>query len=61
MDESAEVETGSGIVVSAAAVAAAAELAGLVREATVDLPFGSEPATFAVVLERLAPDETAAS
>ena len=39
-------ETGSGSTVPATAVEAAAELARLVREATVDLPFGAEPAAF---------------
>lgn len=61
MDQSAEVETGSGVAVSAAAVAQAEALAALVREATLDLPFGTEPAMFAVLLERLAPDETTGS
>lgn len=61
MDQSAEVGTGSGVAVSAAAVAQAEALAALVREATLDLPFGTEPATFTVLLERLAPDEKAGS
>ena len=40
---------------------AADELARLVRAATVDLPFGTEPALFAAALERLADAEGAAS
>ena len=61
MDEQTGVETGSGVTVPAEAVEAADELARLVRAATVDLPFGTEPALFAAVLERLADAEGAAS
>jgi hypothetical protein len=61
MDEATEVETGSGVVVSAAAPKVAAGLAKLVREATADLAFGAEPSSFLVALERLAGDEAEAS
>jgi hypothetical protein len=54
MDEPADHETGCGITVPAAAIEAADELARAVREATRDLPFGTEPATFLAALERLA-------
>ena len=50
------VETGSGVPVPTEAAETAAELARLVRAATVDLPFGTEPASFPVALERLADD-----
>lgn len=61
MDDVANVDTGSGVKVTAAAVAAAEELAQLVREATAGLPFEAEPATFMVALERLAAAESEAA
>ncbi len=48
------VETGSGVAVAADAAVAAAELARAVREATGDLPFDVEPASFLVALDALA-------
>jgi hypothetical protein len=54
MDEPAVHETGCGVAVPATAIEAAEELALAGRAATRELPFGSEPATFLAVLERLA-------
>lgn len=48
------VETGSGVAVAADAVASGADLARAVREATRELPFDVEPASFLVALETLA-------
>ena len=56
MTEADRVETGSGVPVAAGAVATAAELAQAVRDATRDLDFGVEPASFLVVLDELAAD-----
>jgi hypothetical protein len=54
MTDGHRVDTGSGVPVAASASETAAELAQVVREATRDLPFGVEPASFLVVLEILA-------
>jgi hypothetical protein len=55
MDETASVETPSGVPVPEAGRAAAEELARAVREETAGLPFGvDEPASFLAALERLA-------
>jgi hypothetical protein len=56
MSAGAEVETASGVLVPASAAETALELALAVREATRDLPFESEPASFLAVLESLADD-----
>ena len=48
------VEAGSGVPVTSGAVETAAELAQAVRDATRELPFGVEPASFLVALEALA-------
>ena len=48
------VETVSGIAVMAAALETAAELTALVREATRELPFDVDPASFLAALESLA-------
>ena len=48
------VDTGSGVPIAAGAAETAAELALAVREATRELAFGVEPASFLVALEDLA-------
>ena len=50
------VDTGSGVPIATSAAETAAELAQAVREATRDLAFGVEPASFLVALEDLAAD-----
>jgi hypothetical protein len=57
-EEAARSMTASGIEVPASAVAIAEELAQSVRAATVQLPFGAEPALYLALLEQLADDET---
>lgn len=54
MTARAETESASGVMVAAGAVETAAELAQAVREATRDLPFGTEAPAFLVALEDLA-------
>lgn len=61
MNEPAGIETASGIEITAEALATAQALAAVVRVATADLPFGTEPAAFLVALEELATDEEAAA
>lgn len=61
MSETAELETASGIEITAEALATAQALAAAVRAATADLPFGTEPAAFLVALEELAVDEEPAA
>ncbi|MFO1050110.1 MAG: hypothetical protein U1E52_19700 [Geminicoccaceae bacterium] len=51
------VPTVAGVDVAAAALETAAELTALVREATRELPFDVDPASFLVALESLARDE----
>jgi hypothetical protein len=48
------VEAGSGVSVAAGAAETAADLAQAVRDATRELPFGVEPASFMVALESMA-------
>ena len=51
------VETVSVVAVMSAALETAAELAARVRDATRELPFAVDPASFLVALEGLAQDE----
>ncbi|MGD9510800.1 MAG: hypothetical protein AB7I59_18950 [Geminicoccaceae bacterium] len=51
------VETVSGVAVTTAALETATELAARVRDATRELPFAVDPASFLVALESLAQNE----
>ena len=56
-----QVETVSGVAVSTPAAETAAELMQAVRNATRDLPFAVDPASFLVMLERTANADEGAS
>ncbi len=59
MAKAQKVDSGSGVPISTGAAETAAELAQSVREATGELQFGLEPASFLVALVELAEtDET---